>query len=932
MNIATIVYKFYYFIYSERKRLKKMNKKNLLITSAIISLSLLNVSDVQAETSSEKPQDEQIEEINQHSTEQSSPSNSQEKFNRIFKELHTILNDDQKEIIEQIDASENEASLLFKEAVVTHETSEFNQAIEQYDELLAVILETTPEEINREITELIELFKELAEEEHSLLKYDFSDKESDELDEPKELESTDASEKDSSEPENIDPEKSIKETDGSNVEDQKIAGESDGIIEEEIELSSFSETDKNKGEADSNKKPDEEKILEISSVSNVNYRGYLTNSSHIVYSNVDGSSEYEELEVEDLQGQEVKVLQEAETQQGSVLYIDVIGTNITGWITESDIDIESVSSQQVVSNYRGYLTRSNDTINTEPWGTPGYEEIRRVEDLQGNEVKVLEEAETQRATWLYVDVMGTNISGWIDKAGVEEEAASSQQAVSNYRGYLMRSNDTINTEPWGTPGYEEIRRVEDLQGNEVKVLEEAETQRATWLYVDVMGTNISGWIDKEGIEEEAVSSQQAVSNYRGYLIRSNDTINTQPWGTPGYEEIRRVKDLQGTEVKILKEAETQRATWLYVDVMGTNISGWIDKAGIEEEAVSSQQAVSNYRGYLSRPNDTINTQPWGTPGYEEIRHVEDLQGTEIKVLEEAQTQRATWLYVDIMGTSISGWIDKAGIEEEAISSQKDVNYQAYLSRSSDSINTQPWGTFGNETIRLVGDLHGREVEVVKEAETQRATWAFVNILGTKYSGWIDKDGLGSHLVYVDPGHGGSDTGASSGGIQEKDLNLSLSKKVRDVLQNMGYTVVMSRDDDSFPNLSDRAQEANKIGADIFVSIHHNAFNGNANGIETFYYNENGNTDNPLANDDKRIKNSRELAESIQSELINETGANDRGVKRANFHVLRETEMSSVLVEGGFIDNAIERAKLVLDSYQQKLANAISKGINRILGS
>jgi len=851
MNIATIVYKFYYFIYSERKRLKKMNKKNLLITSAIISLSLLNVSDVQAETSSEKPQDEQIEEINQHSTEQSSPSNSQEKFNRIFKELHTILNDDQKEIIEQIDASENEASLLFKEAVVTHETSEFNQAIEQYDELLAVILETTPEEINREITELIELFKELAEEEHSLLKYDFSDKESDELDEPKELESTDASEKDSSEPENIDPEKSIKETDGSNVEDQKIAGESDGIIEEEIELSSFSETDKNKGEADSNKKPDEEKILEISSVSNVNYRGYLTNSSHIVYSNVDGSSEYEELEVEDLQGQEVKVLQEAETQQGSVLYIDVIGTNITGWITESDIDIESVSSQQVVSNYRGYLTRSNDTINTEPWGTPGYEEIRRVEDLQGNEVKVLEEAETQRATWLYVDVMGTNISGWIDK---------------------------------------------------------------------------------EGIEEEAVSSQQAVSNYRGYLIRSNDTINTQPWGTPGYEEIRRVKDLQGTEVKILKEAETQRATWLYVDVMGTNISGWIDKAGIEEEAVSSQQAVSNYRGYLSRPNDTINTQPWGTPGYEEIRHVEDLQGTEIKVLEEAQTQRATWLYVDIMGTSISGWIDKAGIEEEAISSQKDVNYQAYLSRSSDSINTQPWGTFGNETIRLVGDLHGREVEVVKEAETQRATWAFVNILGTKYSGWIDKDGLGSHLVYVDPGHGGSDTGASSGGIQEKDLNLSLSKKVRDVLQNMGYTVVMSRDDDSFPNLSDRAQEANKIGADIFVSIHHNAFNGNANGIETFYYNENGNTDNPLANDDKRIKNSRELAESIQSELINETGANDRGVKRANFHVLRETEMSSVLVEGGFIDNAIERAKLVLDSYQQKLANAISKGINRILGS
>jgi len=530
---------------------------------------------------------------------------------------------------------------------------------------------------------------------------------------------------------------------------------------------------------------------------------------------------------------------------------------------------------------------------------------------------------------LYVDVTGTNISGWIDKAGIDIESISSQHEV-NYRGYLAHPNDTINTQPWGTPGYEEIRRVEDLQGTEVKVLKEAETQRATWLYVDVTGTNISGWIDKAGIDIESISSQHEV-NYRGYLARPNDTINTQPWGTPGYEEIRRVQDLQGTEVKVLEEAETQRATWLYVDVTGTNISGWVDKAGVQPEAISAQRSV-NYRGYLARPNDTINTQPWGTPGYEEIRRVQDLQGTEVEVLEEAETQRATWLYVNIMGTNISGWVDKAGIEEEAILSQNDANYHAYLSRSSDSINTQPWGTPGYETIRLVGDLQGSEVEVVEEAETQRANWAFVNVLGTNISGWIDKAGLGSHLVYVDSGHGGSDTGATSGGVEEKDLNLSVSLKVRDTLQNMGYTVVMSREDDSFPSLFDRAQEANKIGADIFVSIHHNAFNGSAHGIETFYYNENGNTDNPSANDDKRIENSRKSAEDIQSELIKETGANDRGVKRANFHVLRETEMPAVLVEGGFIDNAIERAKLVLDSYQEKLANAISTGIDRFLSN
>ena len=74
-----------------------------------------------------------------------------------------------------------------------------------------------------------------------------------------------------------------------------------------------------------------------------------------------------------------------------------------------------------------------------------------------------------------------------------------------------------------------------------------------------------------------------------------------------------------------------------------------------------------------------------------------------------------------------------------------------------------------------------------------------------------------------------------------------------------------------------------------------------------------------------------MAEKIQNELIKKTGAYDRGVKRANFHVVRETQMPSVLIEAGFIDNAAERAKLVLSSYQQKLAVAISSGIEKFFG-
>jgi len=807
---------------------------------------------------------------------------------------------------------DDEQASIFKEAIVLHQDQEYDKAIKLYEEFLGSLNQT--EASSTETTELIEDFKQLAINTTSLLEYEYSDKDVEEK--PEDHEDQENQEK-----------ATEKETEEEPEEDH-----SEEIAEDDEEETGPSTRKQDAGQEiatpDESTSIDDAKEEQILSKTSVNYRGYLVNSSDTIYSKSEEFSEYETLEISELQGREVKVLEEVETSQTTWARIEVVGANVSGWIDKESIDIEAVSSQEEV-NYRGYLSRSNDTINTQPWGTPGYEEIRRVEDLQGKEVRVLEEAQTQRATWLHIKVNGTNISGWIDKAGIDIEAVSSQKDV-NYRGYLSRSNDTINTQPWGTPGYEEIRRVEDLQGKEVRVLEEAQTQRATWLYIKVNGTNITGWIDKAGIDIETVSSEKDV-NYRGYLSRTNDTINTQPWGTPGYEEIRRVKDLKGKEVKVLKETQTQRATWLYVEVVGADVAGWIDQKGIETEAISSQENV-NYRGYLSRSNDTINTQPWGVPGYQEIRRVRDLQGKEVKVLKEAQTQRATWLYIDVVGTNVSGWVDQAGVDVETISTQNDVNYRGYLSRASDSINTQPWGTPGYSTIRQVGDLHGREVEVLKEAKTQRATWAFVNVLGTSISGWIDTAGIGSHLIYVDPGHGGSDTGATSGGVQEKDLNLTLSKKVRDILENKGYTVVMSREIDEFPSLSDRAQEANNIGADIFVSIHHNSFNGNAHGIETFYYNENGNTNNPLANDGERIENSKSLAESIQQELINETGANNRGVKRANFHVVRETKMPAVLVEGGFIDNTVERAKLILDSYQQKLANAISTGIDKILSN
>ena len=176
---------------------------------------------------------------------------------------------------------------------------------------------------------------------------------------------------------------------------------------------------------------------------------------------------------------------------------------------------------------------------------------------------------------------------------------------------------------------------------------------------------------------------------------------------------------------------------------------------------------------------------------------------------------------------------------------------------------------------------------------------------------------GYYKVFIDAGHGGTDPGALGYGYRESDLNLQVAKKVEAKLKSKGIDVKMSRNSDIFYSLSERAEMANDYGADAFVSIHQNSAEAkSANGIET-YYNRNKEEDKPLSND-------------IQKQVISQTGANNRGVKNAEFTVLVKSKMISALVECGFISNESEVKKLSDSSYQDKLATGIADGIEEYL--
>lgn len=175
-----------------------------------------------------------------------------------------------------------------------------------------------------------------------------------------------------------------------------------------------------------------------------------------------------------------------------------------------------------------------------------------------------------------------------------------------------------------------------------------------------------------------------------------------------------------------------------------------------------------------------------------------------------------------------------------------------------------------------------------------------------------RDASAFDTVVIDAGHGGHDRGASIGYVFEKHLALDTSRRVEQLLRAQGLKVIMTRSTDVFIPLAGRSSAGNRAGNAIFVSIHYNySRTGSGNGLETFYCHD----------------RSYLLAGYIQAYLIQETRLQNRGVKHANFHVIRATTRNpAVLVECGFVSNSAERAGMMTGIYRERIAVGVAKGI------
>lgn len=179
------------------------------------------------------------------------------------------------------------------------------------------------------------------------------------------------------------------------------------------------------------------------------------------------------------------------------------------------------------------------------------------------------------------------------------------------------------------------------------------------------------------------------------------------------------------------------------------------------------------------------------------------------------------------------------------------------------------------------------------------------------------------IVVLDAGHGGKDSGAVGNGLAEKNIVLSIGLRVGKLLEDAGFDVRYTRKTDTFVSLSERARLANAWDAALFVSLHVNsAANNTALGFESFVYN--GTISAKTSEYQTKIH--RKIAE-----VFKESGSVDRGQKRANFAVLRETKMPAILIEYGFVNNPNEAALLRDEAFIERLARATAEGIAECFG-
>ncbi|MEC5422151.1 N-acetylmuramoyl-L-alanine amidase [Virgibacillus sp. C22-A2] len=277
---------------------------------------------------------------------------------------------------------------------------------------------------------------------------------------------------------------------------------------------------------------------------------------------------------------------------------------------------------------------------------------------------------------------------------------------------------------------------------------------------------------------------------------------------------------------------------------------------------------------------------------------------------EIQLEEGTgWVtneYITVRTDSTNNGSRDSNFEEESIIIQhNNTQMRSGPSTENEITNFADRGEV-YEVLSITGDWY----ELSKEGYTGYVLKQLVSKNKT-----LSSTGFKNKTIVIDAGHGGRDVGAiGATGIFEKDIAYLTAQELAQELRVLGAEVLLTRSEDEFISLGSRVSYTNMIDTDAFISIHYDSVPElpQVTGIESFFYHS----------------QDQKLAEYIQSELVKETEAKDRGTTHGNLLVIRQNLKPSVLLELGFLSNTEEEALLTTGSYQKSIVSGIVNGLGR----
>ena len=548
-------------------------------------------------------------------------------------------------------------------------------------------------------------------------------------------------------------------------------------------------------------------------------------------------------------------------------------------------------------------------VNIRSGPTLDFEAFAQVK--QGDRLPVLDKF----YNWYYVK-LPSGVNGWISGQLVRIEQSEPPELSSGNLLTIMINADGVNIRSGPGTTYEIVDRAS--YGQHYPVLETSGDWYKVWL-----GTN-TGWVAnwlvarKTGVSPTspqtvppAPSPSPAVQTGGKTAVVTGSLVNVRKGPGTGNALVGQVA--RGDELPVLG----QDGDWYQIKLAnGSNgwVAGWLVSL---KDAVPPEQVQTP----VQNPVENQNPQPVNVDASRggEDRKPEGGSGKALSLqVKETDGHTSAVVVADVPfeyeAFFLSGpdrlVLDLKGIAKGDLPAVTEINSKTVKQIRVGQYQREP------DITRLVFDLLGGAQYVTTHSGDKKSISieTYIPTISGSYKGTT---------IVIDAGHGKPDPGAiGQNGLLEKDVTFDIAKRVKKLLEAKGAKVIMTRTGDYEIGLEERANKANKAGADLFVSIHVNAHTDpSIGGTMTYIHNGNG-----TAAEATRYQESNRLARYIQAELVKKLGLRDGGVRSANFVVLRQTSMPAVLTELAFISNHDEEKLMQTDNFRNKSAEAIVNGI------